>query len=70
MIKPHTSREHDSIYLAQALIEEHGFQAARHAAEEAQRRIGAADLAGGAAWMAVARAVDMILEARGSGTLH
>jgi len=63
-------KEHESLYLAKMLIEEHGYLASDHAKRQAQQLLRDADVEGGAAWMRVARAVDMLLEGEGSGTLH
>jgi hypothetical protein len=70
MVKLQMRKEHQSLYLAKMLIEEHGDLASEHAKRQAQRLIGEADVEGGAAWMRIARAVDMLLDGQGSGTLH
>jgi hypothetical protein len=70
MVKSHMLKEHESLYLAKMLIEEHGDLASDHAKRQAQQLLRDADVEGGAAWMRVARAVDMLLEGQGSGTLH
>ncbi len=82
MTKSPMLKEHESLYLAKVLIEEHGELAAEHAKRQAERFLREADVEGGAAWMRVARAIDMLLDGqiedrvdgrlsgRGAGTLH
>ncbi len=82
MTKSPMLEEHESLYLAKVLIEEHGELAADHARRQAEQLLREANVEGGAAWLRVARAVDMLLDGqiegwvegrpigRGAGTLH
>ena len=62
--------EQESWRLAKMLIEEHGERALCHARNNAEKLLLGDDIFGGAAWMRVARAVDVLLENEWTGKVH
>lgn len=62
--------DHESLYLAKMLIEEHGDRAACHARSNADRLMRVEDVEGGESWMRIADAVELLLKTEDAGTLH
>ena len=62
--------EQESWRLAKMLIEEHGENALRHARKNAEKLLFGHDIQGGAAWIRVARAVNMLLANNWTGKVH
>ena len=62
--------EQESWRLAKMLIEQHGEKALWHARKNAEKLLFGDDIQGGAAWMRVARAVDVLLEHHWTGKIH
>jgi len=62
--------DHESVYLAKMLIEEHGDRAACHARSNADRLMRVEDVEGGESWMRIAQAVELLLNTEDAGTLH
>ena len=62
--------DHESLYLAKMLIEEHGDRAACHARSNADRLMKVEDVEGGESWIRIAQAVELLLETGGADTVH
>ena len=62
--------DHESVYLAKMLIEEHGDRAACHARSNADLLMRVEDVEGGESWMRIAHAVELLLNTEDAGTLH
>ena len=62
--------DQERLYLARVLVEAHGAMAAQYARRNAERLFELDDREGGRCWVRIADAVESVLVAHPSGTLH